>query len=79
MAKENEAELDPNQSPAQFYRDYIQNNLVFYEMPDSYWDKVKEHAEEILKDALTLRGNEWEVTEAAVRRFCVRNKMTANW
>ena len=79
-AKEDEVELPDNLSPMDFYSTYIQDNDVFSGMPDECWTFVKENADKVYKEALSIYGDEWEVTEAAVRRVLNNNGLDGeNW
>lgn len=79
-AKTDENELPDNLSPMDFYNTYIQDNDVFSGMPDECWNFVKENADKVYKEALTIYGDEWEVAEAAVRRVLNSNGLDGeNW
>lgn len=65
-----ESELETNLTPAQFYRDYIKDNLVFYELSDECWEVMKKCAGAIYEKAkeLALYMDAWCAVEAAVRQ-----------
>ena len=73
-------ELQPGMKPRDFFSTYVQSNPVFEAMPHEFWRYVEEHAQEVYEYALTLRGTEWEVTEAAVRHVLRGANMDGdNW
>ena len=70
-----EKELPEGLSPREFYETYILDNPVFEGMPDECWIFVQQHAKTVYEEALTVRGDEWEAAEAAVRRILNQNRL----
>ncbi len=49
-------------------------------MPNECWSFVKEYADKVYKEALTIYGDEWEVTVAAAHRVLNDNGLDEeNW
>lgn len=66
---ETDKELPEGLSPDEFFDDYIRDNPVFNDMPAENWTAVERNKKAVYAEALGIRGNEWEATEIAVRRF----------